>query len=73
MWRFIYSKISLFFLALGMVFWTALPETLACPVCYTAASDSRIGYYGTTIGMTLIPFVLFGGLFWWVRRNYFNK
>ncbi|HTY17227.1 MAG TPA: hypothetical protein VMH82_05795 [Myxococcota bacterium] len=42
----------------------------ACAVCFGGQSDlSRKAFFGTTMLLTLLPFVLIGGLIWWVRRR----
>jgi len=49
----------------------AVPRAgLACAVCFGSQSDlARKAFFGTTMLLTLLPFVLIGGLIWWVRRR----
>lgn len=43
---------------------------LACSVCLGSQSDlARKAFFGTTMLLTLLPFVLIGGLIWWVRKR----
>jgi hypothetical protein len=43
---------------------------MACAVCLGSQSDlARKAFFGTTMLLTLLPFVLIGGLIWWVRRR----
>ena len=43
---------------------------LACAVCLGSQSDlARTAFFGTTMLLTVLPFVLIGGLIWWVRRR----
>jgi uncharacterized membrane protein len=40
----------------------------ACSVCVSATEETRQAYYVTTVLMMLLPFLLLGGLGYWLRR-----
>lgn len=40
----------------------------ACSVCVSATDETRQAYYVTTVLMMLLPFLLLGGLGYWLRR-----
>ncbi len=43
----------------------------ACSVCSAGREDeSRTAFIVTTAGMTALPFVLVGGMVWYVRRRF---
>ena len=42
----------------------------ACPVCfYTENEANKLAYLITAIFLTMLPFVIVGGLLWWVARR----
>ena len=57
--------------ALAVALVLAAPRAgLACAVCLGSQSDlARKAFFSTTMLLTLLPFVLIGGLIWWVRRR----
>lgn len=57
-------------LALG--FFIVVPRlTEACSVCSAGREDeTRTAFIVTTAGMTALPFVLVGGMVWYVRRRF---
>lgn len=62
MWHFISSStILLLVISHPLTSW-------ACSVCYSAESQSRTAYYGTTLLLTLTPLILIGALGWWIYR-----
>ncbi len=40
---------------------------LACPVCFAAEERQLWAYLGTAVLLSLLPFLLFGGIVLWVR------
>jgi hypothetical protein len=40
----------------------------ACSVCFSIADKARDAYYGTTVLLMLLPFLLIGGILYWLRR-----
>jgi hypothetical protein len=44
---------------------------LACPNCFSAKENVLWAYYSTAIGLSLLPFALFGGiaLYWYKKRG----
>ena len=44
------------------------PAAWACSVCLSLTDRAREAYYGTTALLMLIPFLLLGGIFFWLRR-----
>ena len=53
-------------LAMGLVVAPRISE--ACAVCMTGREDeNRIAFELMTAFMTIIPFLLVGGIFWWLR------
>lgn len=42
--------------------------TLACSVCFTASGQSLRAYYVVTVFMTLLPFLIGGGIFFALKR-----
>ncbi len=42
---------------------------MACPVCFSSEDSSRIAYYITTALLTVMPFFLLGGLFFFIRSR----
>jgi len=43
----------------------------ACAVCFVGNNDeSRIAFLVTTGLLTLLPLLLLGGAFWWLRRRF---
>ena len=50
----------------------AVPRlVLACGVCQTGRDDeTQIAFRISTGAMTLMPFLLVGGLFWWLRKRF---
>jgi len=58
------------FLALGIL--VVVPRWAeACAVCSAGREDeTRTAFIVTTAGMTALPFVLVGGMVWYVRRRF---
>jgi hypothetical protein len=50
---------------------TAVPRVaFACPVCFYTENDAnRVAYLVTAVAMTLLPFVVVGGILLWVVRR----
>lgn len=43
----------------------------ACPVCYEAKDEvNRWAYYGTTAFLSLLPFLIFFGMGYWVYQKF---
>ena len=57
-------------LALGL--FVVVPRlTEACSVCSAGREDeTRTAFIVTTAGMTALPFILVGGMVWYVRRRF---
>lgn len=55
--------------ALGAVWLLLVPRvSSACAVCMTGLEDgTRIAFELMTAFMTVVPFLLAGGVFWWLR------
>ena len=44
--------------------------SLACAVCMSGREEaSQWAFIGTTIGLSLLPVSLVGGMIWWIRRR----
>ena len=42
----------------------------ACPVCFSPKDDAnRIAYFVTAVGLTFLPFVVVGGIGYWMWRR----
>lgn len=41
---------------------------LACAVCFAGEERTRTAFLATTIALSLLPFVLVGGVAWLLRR-----
>ncbi|RME23719.1 MAG: hypothetical protein D6798_12970, partial [Deltaproteobacteria bacterium] len=41
----------------------------ACAVCFDPNETTRNAYAYTAAFLTLLPLLLSGGLFWWIRRR----
>ncbi|GIW45889.1 MAG: hypothetical protein KatS3mg077_3171 [Candidatus Binatia bacterium] len=41
----------------------------ACPVCFAAEQRQLWAYFGTAVLLSVLPFVLFGGLLLWIRME----
>jgi hypothetical protein len=54
--------------ALVAAFVTWPDAAWACAVCLSATEATRDAYYGTTVLLILLPFVLAGFLIFWLRR-----
>ena len=55
-------------LCLSLAVMLAPSIAAACAVCMTGKEDdTRIAFELMTLFMTVIPFVLVGGVFWWLR------
>ncbi|GEM_PF-2937941 len=52
----------------GLVFLVANPLS-ACSVCFTAKKSTLVAYYGTTLLLTGLPFLLIGSGIWLLRRH----
>ncbi|MCB1214723.1 MAG: hypothetical protein KDK66_04525 [Deltaproteobacteria bacterium] len=62
------------FYSLSLLCLTLLPKlSWACSTCYSAKEESLWAYYGTTLALTLLPFVLLGGLVYYLYRFQKNK
>jgi len=60
------SRIVWLLIACGVLFTPGIAA--ACSVCQTGKEDdTRIAFELMTAFMTVIPFVLVGGVFWWLR------
>jgi len=47
-----------------------LPEAaLACAVCTGGGEESKSAFIVTTIGMSIAPLAIFGGIGWWIWRR----
>lgn len=42
---------------------------LACPVCFSGKANVLPVYVGTAALLTVLPFLLLGGIFLWFRRQ----
>jgi hypothetical protein len=41
----------------------------ACPSCASPLEENRQAFVDTTIFLTLVPLMMFGGFIWWLRRK----
>jgi hypothetical protein len=54
--------------SLGLAFFTPA-AAVACPVCFSAASERVLhSYYGTAVALTLLPLLLVGAFVAWLAR-----
>lgn len=58
-----------FFAALGLCAALLPRYALACPVCFSAKGNTLTAYYGTTVLLSLLPFVLIGSIGLWLYRQ----
>lgn len=57
-------------LALTFVVTLAPNVAFACPVCFSTVNDAnRLAYLLTAVFLTLLPFVVVGGILLWVVRR----
>ena len=55
--------------SLGALYAVVVPGFLqACPVCM-ASTPYRYGLLTATAFLLVFPFLIGGGLFWWIRRH----
>jgi hypothetical protein len=48
----------------------ALPRAAsACAVCFSGPDETRGAFLSTTVGMSVLPLALVGGIIWWLRRQ----
>lgn len=62
------ARLSAIWVAFGIC---ALPSLArACPVCFASQNDeNRIAYVVSSVGLTLLPFAVLGGILFWVWRR----
>jgi hypothetical protein len=41
----------------------------ACPSCASPLEENRQAFVDTTIFLTVVPLMMFGGFIWWLRRK----
>jgi hypothetical protein len=41
----------------------------ACPACASPLEENRQAFVDTTIFLTVVPLMMFGGFIWWLRRK----
>ncbi len=65
------SRVALWLGAAGAALLASGPRVaLACSVCSAGRDDeTRAAFLATTGLLTVLPFVLVGGLVWWLRRR----
>ena len=58
------------FVAVGVVAvsWAA-DLAHACPSCASPLEENRQAFVDTTIFLTVVPLMMFGGFVWWLRRK----
>lgn len=56
----------------GLVLLAANPLS-ACSVCFSAKKNVLAAYYGTTLLLTALPFVVIGTGIWLIRRHLQRK
>lgn len=43
---------------------------LACAACFVAKRENSLAFFGTGVLLSLLPFILIGGIaLWWYRRT----
>jgi hypothetical protein len=42
---------------------------LACAVCFVGSADTVPAFVGTAVALSVLPFILMGGLALWLRRR----
>jgi len=53
-----------------VVFALGATPVFACPNCFAAKENTLWAYYSTAILLSLLPFVLFGGIaFYWYKKK----
>lgn len=64
-------RAAIWLAAAGAALFAAAPRVaLACSVCSAGRDDeTRVAFLATTGLLTALPFVLVGGLVWWLRRR----
>lgn len=73
MWRYTLSNFYVWFAGLVLMGALAQPgEATACSTCFSANEAGRLAYYGTTVGLSLLPLALVAGLGYWIYRVYFK-
>lgn len=73
MWRYTLSNFSMWFAGVVLVAVLAHPGVAtACSTCFSANEAGRLAYYGTTVGLSLLPLALVVGLGYWIYRVYFK-
>jgi hypothetical protein len=56
-------------LILTLLIGCALPSVaFACSVCFTASGKTLSAYYAVTVALTLLPFLIGGGIFLAAKR-----
>ena len=57
-------------LVVGLVLTAGPTVAHACPVCMAGERRTLMAYFGTAVLLSVLPFVLFGGMaLWFVRQN----
>jgi hypothetical protein len=56
----------------GLMLLAANPLS-ACPVCFSAKKNTLAAYYGTTLLLTALPFIVIGTGIWLIRRHLQRK
>jgi hypothetical protein len=56
-------------IALALVVAFASDAALACSVCSGGGEESKTAFIITTIGLSVLPLALFGGIGWWIWRR----
>ena len=65
------SRVAVWLAAAGLILLGAAPRVaLACSVCSAGRDDeTRVAFLATTGLLTGLPFLLVGGLIWWLHRR----
>ncbi|MCC6849880.1 MAG: hypothetical protein IT294_15360 [Deltaproteobacteria bacterium] len=55
--------------ATGLAMLGASATAVACPVCFVADERARQSFLATAVGLSALPFLLFAGIAYWLRRE----
>ena len=48
---------------------SAPQPALACAACFVAKRENLLAFFGTGVLLSLLPFLLIGGIAWWWYRR----